>query len=232
MPYTAFSRMKDEIAVGFIIAIFTTFFAVIVPNYQKYAYENTEAKRYSEYENNAGYPAAEGFPTVNSLADIDEAKNRNFTITLNVSKLTPLDFYMDIVGRTYSTSGFMRKIDNNDVGGIGRFFIAELASGEQVWVFLDDTSINLPEEGTVTLPIGVHKLLGEGKFLNVLREKSGMSEAACFVDMAGKWREGPEAKKADDMRWYIGMAVFVVIWISSSLLLFVVTGEKRKDKIQ
>ena len=212
--------------------MFLTFLAVIVPNYQKYAYKNTDAKVYDKYENNGGYPATEGFPTVNSIEEIIEAENRNFTIILDVSKLTPLDFYMNIVERTYSTNGFMRMINNNDYGGIGRFFIAELASGEKVLVFLDDTSIDLPEEGIVTLPIGTCKNLGEGNFLNVLREKSGMSEVASFIDMAGKWRSGPEAKKADDIRWLIGIVVFVVSWILSSFLLIGLTSGKRNGKKQ
>lgn len=228
MPYTAFSRMRDEIAVGFIIAMFLTFIVAIVPNYQKYAYRSTPAKVYDMYQDYAGYPAAEGFPTVESLEDIQEVKNRNFTITLDVSDLKPLDFYMNIVERTYSTNGFMRIINNNDYGGIGRFFVAELSSGETVLVFLDDTSIELPDEGRVTLPIGKYKNLGEGKFLTVLREKSDMPEVSGFVDMAGNWRDSSEAKKADDIRWLLAMVFFVVSWIIFSVLLLRLTNEGKK----
>ena len=66
MPFAAFSRMKDEIAVGFIWAY--------IPNYQKYAYQNTEAKAYDAYKDYAVYPAVEGFPVVQSLADIKMQK--------------------------------------------------------------------------------------------------------------------------------------------------------------
>lgn len=168
MSFKGFNIKKDEFAVGFIIAVLLTFFFVIVPNYQKYAYRATEPKAYDKYENYAGYPAAEGFPVIESLDALDAVKKRNFTITLDVSELIPLDFYMNIVERTYSTNGFMRMINNNDFGGVGRFFIAKLASGEQVLVFLDDTTIELPDEGKVTLPIGKYVHLKECSFLDVL----------------------------------------------------------------
>lgn len=227
MPFTVFSRMKDGVAVGFIFAVFLTFFATVVPNYQKYAYKNTEAKAYDKYENYAGYPAAAGFPAVESLDELENVKNRNFTITLDVSRLTPLDFYMDIADQTFSTNGFMRMINNNDYGGIGRFFTAELADGNQVLVFLDDTTIDLPKEGVVTLPIGRYMRMGEGRFLNVLREKSGLPEADSYIDMAGKWREGEEAEKVENMRFLIGIVLFVGGWILASCFLARFTADKK-----
>ena len=227
MPFTAFSKMKDGIAVGFIFAVFLTFFAAIVPNYQKYAYKNTEAREYDKYENYAGYPAAEEFPTVHSLDELLRVKNRNFTITLDVSRLTPLDFYMEIKDQTFSTNGFMRMLNNNDHGGIGRFFTAELDDGNHVLIFLDDTTIDLPKNGMVTLPIGIYMRMGEGRFRDVLREKSGLPEAEHYIDMAGKWREGAEAEKADNMRLLAEIVLFVGGWILSSVLLARLSRKKR-----
>ena len=114
MPFTVFSRMKDGLAVGFIFAVLLTFFGSFVPNYQKYAYQNTSARAYDKYENSAGYPAADGFPSVQSLDALERVGSRNFTISLDVSDLIPLDFYMDIEDGTFSTNGFMRIINNND----------------------------------------------------------------------------------------------------------------------
>lgn len=228
MPFTAFSRMKDEIAVGLIVAVWLTFILAYIPNYQKYAYQNTEAKVYDEYKDYAGYPAAEGFPVVQSLADIKNAKGRNFTMKIDVSDLTPVDLYMGIVERKLSANGFMRMINNNDYGGIGRFFIAELAGGEQVLVFLDDTTIGLPKEGKVTLPIGIYKHSGEGNFLNVLRERSGLSGIDGYVDMAGEWRAGVEAEKSGKVRFLIGISIFVGSWIISSRFFIKLTNGKQK----
>lgn len=220
--------MKGGMAIGLIAAAFLTFFIGIVPNYQKIAYKNTEPVAYDKYENNAGYPAAEGFPEVVSTYDINMMKKRNFTITLDVSKLTPIDFYMEIKDRTYSTNGFMRMINNNDFGGIGRFFIAELASGEKVLVFLDDTTIDLPKEGEVTLPIGKYIALRRCKFLTVLREKSGMPDVDSFIDMAGDWREGEEAEKADNVRLVIELIVFAGTWFLTTYFLSKLSAAGKK----
>ena len=119
-------------------------------------------------------------------------------------------------------------VNNNDYGGIGRFFIAKLADGEQVLVFLDDTTIGLPKEGEVTLPIGVYKHSGEGNFLNVLREKSGLPGAEGYVDMAGEWRAGKEAEKSGKIRFLIGISIFVGSWIISSRLFFKLTSGRQK----
>ena len=228
MPFTAFSRMKDEIAVGFIVAVVLTFIFAYIPNYQKYYYQNTETKAYDKYKDYAGYPAAEGFPVVESLADIKNAKGHNFTITVDVSDLTPVDLYMCIVDRKLVSNGFGRMLNNNDFGGIGRYFKVELASGEQVLVFLDDTTIGLPKEGEATLPIGIYKPGKEGDFLNILRERSGLPDIEGYVDMAGEWRSGKEAEKSEQLRFLIGISIFVGSWIISSKFFFKLTSRRQK----
>lgn len=226
MPLS-FYRMRDEVALGLIAAVFIAFFVVIVPNYQKFAYQNTEPKAYKEHVDNAGYPAAEGFPTVNSIAEIQAREDENFTIEMDVSKLQEIDLYMDIKERTFSTSNFMRNINNDDFGGVGRFFVAELASGEKTILFLDDMTLDLPKQGTVTLPIGkVVNLKVGGNLSSKLSTISGLEDVAYYIDMAGEWRESEEAQSFDMARWFIAAAIIVVLWIVFSRI-FIKLGEKK-----
>ena len=69
--------------------------------------------------------------------------------------------------------------------------------------------------------------MGEGRFRDVLREKSGLPEAEHYIDMAGKWREGAEAEKADNARLLAEIVLFVGGWILSSVLLARLSRKKE-----
>ena len=68
--------------------------------------------------------------------------------------------------------------------------------------------------------------VGEGRFRDVLREKSGLPEADHYIDMAGRWRDGPEAEKSENTRFLIGIVLFVGGWILSSFLLVRLTRKR------
>lgn len=229
----AMIKMKAEYFLGLMLAVFLSFILVTMPNYQKYAYRETRETIYLPLAKNdlVGYPAADNFPVVASMAEIEEGEYEFFTIELDMDDLTPIDLYMYLKKQTYSDRGFMRIINNNDkdYGGAGRFFVAELASGESVVVLLDDTTIDLPKEGRVRLPIGEYESAGEGRFKDTLVEKSGLTDLNGYIDMAGKWREGEESKQLEEKRDMMKFVVFIVSWILSSYLLCRLTDDKKKD---
>lgn len=230
MSGSAFVRMRDEHAVALILAALLAFFIAFIPNYQKNAYRDTAPIAYSPMmkTDSVGYPSTDSFPTVDSIAEIEEAMGKYFTIELDREKLIPIDLYLYLKDRTFSTNGFMRIINNNDFGGAGRFFVAELASGEAVVVLLDDTTIDLPQKGKVRLPIGKSVKVNADKYKNMLKEKSGLSSVESYIDMAGNWREGEEAKRIENIRYLIVTVVFIGSWIIFSVLLTRLTNEEKK----
>ncbi len=230
MSTSAFIKMRDEFAIALILAAFLTFLLAFIPNYQKHAYKDTEPVEYSSFMRTdcVGYPSAESIPTVNSIAEIEEAKETYFTIELDRANLTPIDLYLYLEERTFSTNGFMRIINNNDFGGVGRFFVAELESGEEVVVLLDDTTIDLPKKGEIRLPIGKSVKVNSDKIKGMLRDKSGLPNVESYVDMAGDWRESEEAKEVEKFRYLIMTVVFIGSWIMFSVLMVRVTKEEKK----
>jgi len=230
MLNSAFYRMRDEYAIALILAGFLALFLAFIPNYQKYAYRYTEPIPYSLTwkKDSIGYPAAEDFPTVESIAEIEEVKKKYFTIELDRAKLTPMDIYLYLEDNKFTSNGFMRIINNNEYGGAGRFFVAELASGEEVVVLLDDTTIDLPKEGKVRLPIGKSANVYSDKLKGELREKGDLSSVESYIDMASDWREGEEAKMIEEFRNVILSVVLIGGWILFSVLL---TRLTKKEKV-
>ena len=230
MSGSAFVRMRDEHAVALILAAFLAFCVAFIPNYQKYGYRDTEPMAYSPIMKTAsvGYPAAENFPTVGSVADIEVAKDKYFTIELERENLTPMDLYVYLEKQTFSTNGFMRIINNNDFGGVGRLFVAKLESGEKVVVLLDDTTIELPKEGTVRLPIGKSVKVKSDEIKGMLRDKSELTNVESYIDMAGTWRQSEEAQKMENIRFLILIVTFIGSWIGFSIGLTKLTNEEKK----
>ena len=216
----AIYRLPDHIFVGLFTAAFLTFLVAVLPNYQKSAYANTKPVDYEEYEEQAGYPAGEGFPEITSVLDLETYGDKNFVVTVDAQTLTPLDFYGRIQKDIYKKSGLWRALNNNDSGGIGRYFTVALESGERVVIFLDDTSLRLPKEGKITLPIG-RKIYTSDNFSKELQEQTNLSEdvTAYYLDMAGIWRSGKEAKQVENMRILGGFILFVVLWTGLSYIL-------------
>lgn len=232
MMNSALYRMKDEYFWAIVLAAFLSFFLGLVPNYQKYAYKETREIIYLPMAKNdfVGYPAAENFPVVESIADIMSGEHEYFTIVIDVEKLTPMDLYYYFEKGKYSANGFLRVINNNDFGGAGRFFVAELHSGDEVVVLLDDTTIDLPKKGTVRLPIGTNKKVVDEKFRNTLIKKSGLSELDSYIDMAGKWRQCEEAKSLEEKRDNARLLVFIASFIVLAIVFNKLSSEKKKNK--
>lgn len=219
MSGSAFVRMRDEYAVALIMAVILTFFVAFIPNYQKYAYRDTEPLMYSPImkTDSVGYPAAENFQTVSSVEDIVEAKDTYFTMEIDRADLTPMDLYVYLKKRTFSTNGFMRIINNNDFGGVGRLFVAKLESGEEVIVLLDDTTIELPKKGVVRLPIGKSVKVNTDEIKELLRDKSGLANVESYIDMAGTWRQSEAAQKVENIRYLIMVVTFIGSWIGFTI---------------
>lgn len=204
----ALSKMKAKHFWGVVLGAFLSLLLVEIPNYQKFAYKDTEPIEYSSHmeDEYLGYPAGENFPVIESKAETESGDSKYFTMEQDVSVLQPLDLYLGLEEGTYRHNGFIRSIDNNLEGGVARFFTTKLESGESVIILLDDTTIDLPKKGVVRLPIGRYQKAREA-FKEVLREESGLSDVDGYIDMASGWRKGEESEKLENKR---SMALLVV----------------------
>ncbi len=227
MSSLSFHRMRDEHALGLIAAGFVIFLLLIIPNYYKIAYKNTEPVEYLGNAGKVGYPPADGFVTVNSIEEIMAQEENTYTIEVDVEQLTPLDLYMDLDSREYSRKGFLHYI-NNSFGGVARFYVLTLDNGEKVVVLLDDLSIDLPQKGTVTLPIGETQLLLGGEFTQDLSAESGIEDLSFFVDMAADWRESDEVKELNGTKGLVGIVLFFALWfVFSKIFSLIGKGKNR-----
>ena len=223
---TAFNRMRDEVALGLVAAAFTIFLFVFLPNYQQIAYHNTEGKEFDRYEYYVGYPAADDYPTVNSIEEIKAKRIDTFTIEVDVTSLKPLDLYMNLEKTEFTTNSFARLLSNKGTERLGRFFVLSLASGEEVVVFLDDSTINLPKRGEVTLPIGKLYEAKKSKLFEKLKEVSGIEDIEFYIDMAGDWQDSEEATKLERVRMIMTVVLFFGLWILYSKLLIKLCEKK------
>lgn len=205
----AFFRLSDLNFVQIVLSAFVAFSVWFFPNYQQFFYQNTEVREYNEYHDNTGYPAGEGYMEIQSVADMENLNN--FTITLDVEQLEETGYYPYLTQDGYVRGAVGRFLMNNCENGIGQMFVATLASGERIMVLLDDTTIGLPKEGTVTLPVGKCVSCSMGHNVTALQKELGLSESCTgwYVDAAGNWRESAEAKGA--LYWGFLVAMIGVV---------------------
>lgn len=218
--------MRNEVALGLVAATFIVYIFILIPNYQQIAYQNTVAKSYDRYERYVGYPADDNYPIVSSIDEIKDKRQDTFTIKTNASKMEALDFYMDLDNFQCMTNGFARSWSIKVNERIGRFFLVQLESGEEIIVLLDDLTIDLPTKGSITLPIGEFFEFKEGKFADILEEVSGIEEVDFFIDMAGEWHRGEESEGFENVRFLVAFGVFIFLWISLSRIM-IRLGEKK-----
>lgn len=212
-------RIPEGLRAGIVIATFAAWILANMPPYTKIYYTRTEAVDCEKYHDEyTGYPAGNGFDELTTLDEIKEYKG-NYILKVDVSKLTPVKVYGDLEKRNVDKdkfySGLTRIGCENMNYGVGRFFAAELSSGDRVCVFLDDHSLMFPRSGEMVLPIAKTEATGNGRVKELLREKTDLTaeETEVFVDAAGEWRMGKEGQKAYHMVMFLLIASFVVVFI-------------------
>lgn len=210
MP-AAFFRIPAKYFVGIVLCTFISMGIAFVPNYQKKAYRGAESVDFAKYyQDGVGYPAGLGYVPVKSIADIEKFRSTTFLLEIDVKNLQPLNYFHGIQTDTYCTTAFKRALSNNLDGGIGRYFVATLDSGEKVFLFLDDTTLDMPKSGVIKLPVAKRQ-----KWMPPMQHLKQAKEVASenmewYIDAAGTWRKGEEATKVELIRGWILIISFVV----------------------
>lgn len=216
---TVFNRMPDEVQFIIITGAFIVFLVAAIPHsFEKKAYRNTPSVNYEKYEDQAGYPAGEGFTDIKSVADMEELKN--FTITVDVKILTPTHKYRSILDKSYYGK-IMRQIQNSTVHGIGQYYTVVLESGEKIIVFVDDFAVDIPKSGTVTLPVAKKMYMNtiSDTFREIQKEQQISEEnISWYVDTTGNWRKSEQAKTIEGSRFRVGLLTFVLVAVIESIL--------------
>lgn len=187
--------------VRLMITIWIAYIVAFVPNYQKTAYKNTPARNYGYYdgydEDNAGYPAGQGYPVINSAKDAQLYDN--YVIEISVADLEGTNRYKDnVIGKKVYRGSLVRAINNNlSDYGIGQYYVATLESEEKIIVFLDDTALDLPKSGKIILPVGKTCRVKRNSVFDYIQDKYQLSDenALWYADMSGRWREGEQVKE-------------------------------------
>lgn len=224
----ALSKLRGDVELAMFVAAVIAVLVSALPIYQRTAYEDTPNVTYSKYRDYAGYPAGEGFPVVNSREEIAACEG-NFVIEIDMDKLEGLKIYGELQGDCYGTNSVLRVLKNNEDGGVGRYFIATLGSGEQVIILLDDLTIDLPKEGVVRLPVGRLNGMGSG-LLKEFREQTELSdeELEWYVDMAGDWRKSDISQKAEKHCRRLNVKVFLILCIILIPIFRILNRKKRR----
>lgn len=210
MPLVYF-RLSSTMLLRLIITVWTAYIVAFVPNYQKKAYQDTPARDYVSYINNVGYPAGRGYPVVHSS---EEAfLYDNYVIEIDVENLEETNRYKDNNwGKVVYRGAFVRAINNNTSDyGIGQFYVATLENGEKIILFLDDTALDLPKVGKVTLPVGETIHVERNISFDYIQEKFQLTDenAEWYVEMGGQWRESEQAQAMEEKKAYLYLGTMV-----------------------
>lgn len=215
--------------------------------------EEALADSYQYYK--AGYPAGKNIPVARSVADIMEYPC--FTIEVSVENLIPIREFRiknfseaGIRGSTkrgardveiewyywLSKDSFgdilyaLRQVDwNMDEVSYGEYCVITLESGERILALIDLQLLELPNEGTIMLPIGKMRdadsdpkaYLGKYSTYQVDTE-----EGYWYVDMVGEWEE-KEVGNRPTLLIYIVCFIATIINIS---MLVVQLQERSKSQ--
>ena len=228
----AYYRLSPTMFVRLMITIWTAYIVAFVPNYQKAAYQNTPARDYGYYDshgqNNAGYPAGEGYPVIKSADDIKLYDN--YVIEIEAENLQETHLYEYLLDGKMFMSPIGRLVNNNlSDYGIGQYYIATLASGEKLLLLLDDTAISIPHSGKFTLPVGKTCRAKSNRFYVQIQEKYQLTEDEIveYVDMAGHWRDGEQIKQMEKKKTYLYLGTMAGM-VLLQILLHVVFSRKMK----
>lgn len=224
----AFYRLGDKALACLVSSAFIALILAYVPNYQKWAYQHTIPVAYDKYNDHSGYPEGGGYTAVHSIEEIKQ--HDNFIIRIDVADLEPVDVYEGIRSDGYSTKKLWRILNPDEKGGIGRYFIATLESGERIVLLLDDTVLHFPKTGIMTLPVGK---VNEKYYKEVLDEvyaRVDLDEESkgWYVNMAEAWRKGRESKKMEGKQGNILVAAFIICMVLEIVVYKIVVGIRRK----
>lgn len=209
-----FYRLSPTMVLRLIITVWTAFIVAFVPNYQRIAYQDTPARDYHYYDcydnDNAGYPAGEGYPMIQSVKEIQLYDN--YVIQVDVKNLEQTQVYEYLLDGKMFGSVIGRAVNNNISDyGIGQYYIATLENGEKLLLLLDDTAIRIPKSGKMVLPIGKTCRSKTNRFFSEIQEKYQLPEGEIieYVDMAGRWRESEQAQDMEDKKTYLYLGTMV-----------------------
>jgi len=223
-------RLSSTMIIRLVLVTLTAYIVAYVPNYQKIAYKNTPKIDYG-YLSCAGYPAGRGYPVVQSAEDAmlyDE-----FVIVIDVEKLEGTDRYRDNIFKKTYRGAFVRVVNNNlSDYGIGQYYVATLESGENIILFLDDTALDLPKKGKVTLPIGEVIRVKKNSVFNYIQEEFGLKDenSNWYVDMAGDWRSGEQAEKMEEIKGNLYLGTMVVMIALQVVVHIIYVNIKKKSQ--
>ena len=174
---------------------------------------------YEEYHKSSsfavGYPALWDTVRVNSVEDILQG-NSNFTIELSSADLYPTGYYENLLQPAMrwgsAWDAFCARLEGE---AVGQYYIAELASGERIVIYLDEKALFLIGS-KIILPIGRHAGYSISKMKEEWVEKYDLSENTWLVDMAGfEWRRSETARKIQGIRealFVISFIAYMVMW--------------------
>lgn len=216
----AYFRLSPIMFVRLMITIWIAYIVAFVPNYQKTAYKNTPARNYGYYdEDNAGYPAGQGYPVINSAEDIK--LHDNYVIEIYAENLQETHLYEYLLKGEMFMSPIGRLVNNNlSDYGIGQYYIATLENGDRLLLLLDDTAIDIPNSGKFTLPVGKTCRAKSNRFYAQIQDKYQLLGDDCveYVDMSGRWREGEQVKEMEKKKTYLYLGTMVVMVLVQILL--------------
>lgn len=218
----AIYRLPNFIFIELLIAAAISWCIGYIPNWQRTAYRKTEPVKYCVNMHNdmSGYPAGDDYPEIKCIADTD--KSDNFVLIIDRTQLKETHTYRGLHDSSYTRSRVLRALLNNEMkNGMGQFYVATLESGERVLVLLDDTTIELPDEGQIILPVGRRINVNSGKSFGKLVKREGIEGDAAniYLDMGSAWRNSREAKDGNVIG-YVLVFSFVIIMILENIILF------------
>lgn len=177
----ALVRIRPDILCRIILTIICSSLVTGLVNFDRMIYRK-EVKT-AGYNNRVGYPAGEDVIRVESMEEM--LAHSRFTLEIPSSSLEPTGYYRGIYKDfgTNAVGAFFRRFEGD---ACGQYYIAELASGEKVVLFLDDRVLNLSGK-TIVLPVGniVHRI--PVKLKTEWKTAYDLSADTWIVDMAGTW---------------------------------------------
>ena len=192
----AFYRLKPTMAFRVLLTALIAYIIAYVPNYQKDFYQNTRAVDYGSYYCGTGFPAGEGYPVAKSIEDLETCDFYVIEVDVKDMQETKLCEYI-CDGGMFKKPNLQLLWRNQSDYGIGQYYAVTLESGEKVLVFLDDTALDIPKSGKITLPVGETCYAKfNNSFSKVYEEyQITQGENVLYVDMASDWRRSEMGKK-------------------------------------
>ncbi len=216
---TQFFRLPPRAQASFLIAVFLIVLIAILPNYEARAYRKTPPS--DDWGGDIGYPAGDNTKILRSADEIAGEKYV-YTLEADASAIRPLGVYRGIQSNSITKSGLLRAFQgygNDPETTMGQYYSVELDDGETAIVFFDDAVVKLPRSGTVRLPRGQTKLLGQTS-IDYISEKAGIPKKSLkyYVHMVGDWRNSSYAEKSMSGRIAATAVIFLTVFPGGYIL--------------